>query len=472
MIERFQKMKRINLLATLLLLSVALADQPTKPSSDFQISPEQRAFWSFQPVRRPDPPPVRDSKWVREDLDRFILAKLEANNLRPAAEADKRTFIRRATFDLTGLPPTPREIDNFVSDNAPNAYEKLIDRLLLSPAYGERWARHWLDLVRYTDSFDSRGIGGEMGCADVCRYRDWVIKALNADMPYDRFVQMQIAGDRLPDAGTDGIVATGILAFGNWGGGDADKEKLLTDIADDQLDVVSRTFMGVTLACARCHDHKFDPFSQKDYYGLAGIFFSTHILPNVGPKTNGPPMMRIPLETAAEKAQREKRIARTAELDRELKNVTERQNRAFVEGMLDRTAEYLLAVWDLQRGAKDQSLNEFASQRKLHAFALRRWADLLAGGNDRLLAVKVNDVGGKPGINGWRAEAGNPSMAVNTTNEDARIASFVLPAKSVSVHPGPKSDVIMSWRSPIQGLVRISGQVIDADPVCGDGVNW
>src|SRR5579884_1065911 len=152
----------------------------------FRITDEQRAFWSFQPVRAPTPPDVRDAAWVRSSLDRFILAKLEVKGLRPAAPADKRTLLRRATFDLTGLPPTPEEIDAFLRDDSPDAYEKVIDRLLASPAYGERWGRHWLDLVRYADSFDARGLGSEGDIAAAWRYRDYVVDAFNRDLPYDQ----------------------------------------------------------------------------------------------------------------------------------------------------------------------------------------------------------------------------------------------------------------------------------------------
>jgi hypothetical protein len=274
-------------------------------SGTFQIAEEQRRFWAFQPMNAVPPPKVRDTAWVKSDIDLFILAALEAKGLLPAKQADKRTLLRRATFDLTGLPPTPGEMAAFLDDDNPGAFAQVVDRLLASPAYGERWGRHWLDLVRYTDSFDARGIGGEMDCADAWRYRDWVVQAFNRDLPYDRFLTDQIAGDLVASPGgfnRDGIIATGFLALGNWGGGDADKEKLLTDIADDQVDVVSRTFLALTMACARCHDHKFDPLSTADYYGMAGIFFSTHILPNVGPKTNGPPMLRIPLVPPAELA--------------------------------------------------------------------------------------------------------------------------------------------------------------------------
>jgi hypothetical protein len=270
----------------------------------FQISEEQRRFWSFQSMKAVAPPKVQDTTWAKSAIDRFLLAALEAKELRPAPPADKRTLLRRATFDLTGLPPTPQEMEAFLRDDKPDAFARVIERLLASPAYGERWGRHWLDLARYTDSFDARlNPGNEMEINDSWRYRDWVVQAFNRDLPYDRFLTEQISGDLLPSPGginREGIIATGFLALGNWGGGDADKEKLLTDIADDQVDVVSRTFLGLTMACARCHDHKFDPISTADYYGLAGIFFSTHILANVGPKTNGPPMLRIPLVPPAE----------------------------------------------------------------------------------------------------------------------------------------------------------------------------
>src|SRR5438309_902759 len=239
----------------------------------------------------------QNKKWIQSPVDNFILAKLEEKNLKPATAADKRTLIRRATFDLIGLPPTPDEVEKFLADKSSDAFARVVDRLLASPQYGERWGRHWLDLARYTDSFDARLVPNDvMDATEAWRYRDWVVNAFNRDLPYDQFVRDQVAGDVLPGRGTDGVIATGLLAIGNWGGGDADKEKLLTDVADDQLDIVCRTFLGLTVACARCHDHKFDPITQKDYYGLAGIFFSTHILPNVGPKTNGPDMLRIPID--------------------------------------------------------------------------------------------------------------------------------------------------------------------------------
>jgi hypothetical protein len=303
------------------------AVKPSDAGKTFEITPEQRRFWAFQPMAKPTPPPVKDASWPRAELDRFILAALEARGLKPAKPADRRTLIRRATFDLIGLPPTPEEIDAFLKDDSPEAFARVVDRLLASPHYGERWGRHWLDVVRYTDSFDARDNFGTGDISEAWRYRDWVVQALNRDLPYDQFVTQQLAGDILRDpkqADWSGVIATGVLAMGNWGGGDADKEKLLTDIADDQVDLVGRAFLGLTLACARCHDHKFDPISSADYYGLAGIFFSTHILPNVGAKTAGPPMLRIPLATPEEVAKREAYNKQLASLEGNLKFLRDR----------------------------------------------------------------------------------------------------------------------------------------------------
>jgi hypothetical protein len=274
-------------------------------SKSSRFSDEQRRFWSFQPLQNVVPPETRDTNWPQTPLDRFILAALEANGLTPAAPADKRSLIRRATFDLTGLPPAPEEVEAFLADPAPDAFARVVDRLLASPQYGERWGRHWLDLVRYADSRDARGIGGLDDIGEAWRYRDWVVHAFNRDLPYDQFLIDQLAGDIVPASqpgavNVEGLVATGLLTIGEWGTGDADKEKMMTDIVDDQIDVVGRAFLGLTLTCARCHDHKFDPIPTEDYYGLAGIFFSTHILPDPGAKTAGSPMLRTPLVPKAQ----------------------------------------------------------------------------------------------------------------------------------------------------------------------------
>jgi hypothetical protein len=444
----------------------------------FVITPEQKQFWSFQPIKPTLPPAVRDAAWAQSEVDRYVLAALETRGLRPAAPADRRTLVRRVTFDLTGLPPTPEEVEAFVNDPRPDAYPRLVDRLLASPAYGERWGRHWLDLARYTDSFDARITGtSEMDCGDAWRYRDWVVNAFNRDLPYNRFLTDQIAGDLVPGdeaSQRDGIIATTFLTIGNWGGGDADKEKLLTDIADDQVDVVSRTFLGITLACARCHDHKFDPFSQADYYGLAGIFFSTHILANVGPKTNGPPMLRVALEGPTELARQRQHQKQLAAAEKQLKQTAENHYRAFVNQQQARTAEYLLAAEDYRSQASPGlAIEEFASRRGLHGFALRQWLEYL-GRDDiyPLMTRPIRDVLGKAGVHGWRGEPECPSLLVNTTQAEVSLLTFTLPPHAVSVHPGPSNGVVVGWRSPMAGTVRIRGKVSDADAACGDGIAW
>src|SRR5205823_2849443 len=212
----------------------------------------------------------------------------------------------------------------------------------------------------------------------------------------------------------DGVIATTFLAIGNWGGGDADKDKLLTDIADDQVDVTSRTFLGLTVACARCHDHKFDPFAQADYYGLAGIFFSTHILPNVGPKTDGPPMLRIPLIPAEELARRTQTQQRLAALDKQIGETTGNAYRAFAKSQQEHLPKYLLAAWDYRQQAPAIPVEEFARRHGLHGFALRQWVDYLGLSDDYPLMTRAMDNAfGKAGVHGWRGEPDCPSLLVN-----------------------------------------------------------
>ena len=238
--------------------------------SSFKVTAKDREFWSFQPIANPTPPNVQNQAWAKTPLDRFILAKLEANNLQPVEAADKRTLIRRAYFDLIGLPPTPQQIDAFLKDDSPGAFAKVIDELLASPQYGERWGRHWLDIARYGEdqahTFQARLY------PNGYRYRDWVVKAFNDDMPYDRFIKEQIAADLLeqPDR-LQQLPALGFFALGPVYYGDGKK----LDQYDDRIDTLTRGFLGLTVACARCHDHKFDPIATKDYYALAGIFAST-----------------------------------------------------------------------------------------------------------------------------------------------------------------------------------------------------
>jgi mono/diheme cytochrome c family protein len=238
--------------------------------NEFKITQKDREFWSFKPITDPPIPAVRNTAWPKNTIDYFILAKHEVSNLHSVGWADKRALIRRATFDLIGLPPTPEEIDAFLHDNSTDAFAKVVDRLLASPHYGERWARHWLDVARYGEdqahTFQARKY------PNGYRYRDWLIKAFNDDLPYDRFIREQIAADLLDEPNKlERLPALGFFALGPVYYGDPKK----LDQYDDRIDTLGRGFLGLTVACARCHDHKFDPIATKDYYGLAGIFAST-----------------------------------------------------------------------------------------------------------------------------------------------------------------------------------------------------
>ncbi|HYH63444.1 MAG TPA: PSD1 and planctomycete cytochrome C domain-containing protein [Urbifossiella sp.] len=229
--------------------------------------------WAFRPVVRPDVPKGANP------IDAFVRARLAAAGLSPAPPADRRALIRRATFDLIGLPPTPAEVEAFLKDAAPDAFATVVDRLLASPDYGERWGRHWLDVARYADS---NGLDENVAHGTAWRYRDYVVRSLNADKPYDQFLREQLAGDLLPAATpavrAEQLVATGFLALGPKVLAEPDEKRMELDIVDEQIDTVGRTVLGLTLGCARCHDHKFDPIEQADYYGLAGVFVSTRTM--------------------------------------------------------------------------------------------------------------------------------------------------------------------------------------------------
>jgi hypothetical protein len=239
-----------------------------------QFTAQQRRWWAIQKVNQPAVPKPRNGAWVKNDIDAFILAKLEEKNLTPAPPADRVTLIRRTTLDLTGLVPTPEEVQAFVTDSSPDAFAKVIDRLLASPRYGERWARHWLDLARYADS---EGFKSDETRPNIWRYRDYVIDSFNQDKPYGRFIREQIAGDELYPQDPAALVATG---FNRHFPDESNARKLLErrqEILNDITDTVGATFLGLTYACARCHDHKFDPILQKDYYRLQAFFANTRI---------------------------------------------------------------------------------------------------------------------------------------------------------------------------------------------------
>jgi hypothetical protein len=251
-------------------IAIGWADNPSSERSRFNDARQQ--LWSFQPVERPQLPPVRNSDWVRNPIDAFILAKLEAAGLQPSASADKRQLIRRVTLDLIGLPPAPEDVQTFLSDDRFDAYERLVDRLLASQQYGERWARPWLDLSRFAES---DGFKSDNTRPHAWRYRDYVIDSLNEDKPYDRFIREQLAGDEIDPQNAAALIATGFNR--HWPDEDNARNLVLRrqEILNDITDTTSAVFLGLSLGCARCHDHKYDPITQRDYYRFQAFFAAT-----------------------------------------------------------------------------------------------------------------------------------------------------------------------------------------------------
>ncbi|MCH8047876.1 MAG: DUF1549 domain-containing protein, partial [Planctomycetes bacterium] len=281
-----------------------------------------RKFWAFIPPRDPPAPKVKNDVWPASPLDRFVLAKLESKGLKPAPPADKRTLIRRATFDLIGLPPTPQEIDAFLADDSTKAFERVVERLLSSPHYGERWGRHWLDVARYADS---NGLDENVAHGNAWRYRDWVVAAMNRDKPYNEFLIEQLAGDLLPAVNdikirNDRLIATGFLSLGPKVLAEVDERKMEMDIVDEQIETVGRAFMGLTLGCARCHDHKFDPIASDDYYALAGIFKSTKTMDSF---TKIARWHENPLETGEYRKRRDEHQKMIARCKQEIERLTQ-----------------------------------------------------------------------------------------------------------------------------------------------------
>jgi hypothetical protein len=315
------------------------------------VTPEQKAFWSFVPVKKVAAPAVRDSAWPRNDIDRFVLAKLEAANLKPAPAADKRTWIRRVTLDLTGLPPAPEEVAAFLKGES---REAVVDRLLASPHYGERWARHWLDIARYSDGELAASVDTPL--PNAWRYRDWVVDAFNKDLPYSTFVKAQIAADLLPET-KEHLAGLGFQAVGEG--------------ANDQVDVTTKVFLGLTVGCAQCHDHKFDPIPTKDYYSLLGIFRST--------KTDKYPL--VPQSDVERYEAQKKKIDAVKET---LADYLGEQTKQLVDHLVRDTSRYMVAVWKDSKeepGLDAETLGKWkkylADKDKEHPY-LKPWYDLLA----------------------------------------------------------------------------------------------
>ncbi|MFZ4764832.1 MAG: DUF1549 domain-containing protein, partial [Roseimicrobium sp.] len=290
---------------------------------------EGRKFWAFQPVSNPQPPRVKDASWPLDPLDHFILKRLEAKGIQPVSAANRYTWLRRVSLDLTGLPPTEQEVKAFEKDTTAQSFEKVADRLLNSKAYGERWARHWLDLTGYADMM---GTSNTVYAEYAWRYRDYLIHAFNADKPFDEFIREQIAGDLMPSKSVEDragkITATGFLMVGDIEIVNPDKAKMETDHIDTQVIKIGQTFMGMTLGCARCHDHKFDPIGLEDYYGIAGALHSSpssHKMPDMGvwSTLNSTILPETPAQLAARKKVEAETQQRIVSLKEEQKKLTE-----------------------------------------------------------------------------------------------------------------------------------------------------
>ena len=336
---------------------------------------EQKNYWAFQPVSDPELPEVGAPDWAVKPIDRFVLAKLEEHGLEPATPAPKLTWLRRATFDLTGVPPTTEEAAAFLEDDSPKAYERVVERLLSSPLYGERWGRHWLDVARYADS---TGNDEDHRYPYAWKYRDYVIDAFNDDMPYDQFVREQIAGDLLPSDDADGvnrqgIVATGFLALGPKAIAQQDKTRMLYDVYDEQIEVVSKAMLGLTIACARCHDHKFDPILTKDYYSLAGIFASTRSFRE--PRAHVSRMLLKPLVPQEEydRYKAEQDVIKNKQI--ELDNLADVEIEEHIDSIADRVSDYMLGAREVYEGGADASA--VALKRELDETQLVAWVSYL-----------------------------------------------------------------------------------------------
>ena len=270
------------------------------PVQDTDVQPISKTasdYWAYRPLKRSQVPSVQTSDWVNNPIDAFILAKLEAHDLTPAAPASKLTLIRRVYYDLTGLPPSPEAVEAFLNNTSPDAYEKLIDKLLKSPRYGEKWGRHWLDLVRYAET---NGYENDSDKPYIWRYRDYVVNAFNKDKPYDQFIKEQLAGDELDTVTTETIIATGYHRLGVWDDSPADRKLARYDYLDDIVSTTGQVMLGMTVGCARCHDHKIDPISTRDYYSLLAFFH------DVTPNNRGP---LADIGTLEQQAVRDKRLA-------------------------------------------------------------------------------------------------------------------------------------------------------------------
>jgi hypothetical protein len=481
---------------------------------------EAKTWWAFQPI------PVQPTRLSPDAIDTAIEADYLRQGLEPSPPADPRALLRRVTYDLTGLPPTPEGMRAYVSDASPEAFRRAVDLLLESPAYGAHWGRHWLDVVRYADT---AGENTDRPLVHAWRYRNWVLSAIHNDMPYDQFVRMQIAGDLFPKDDTaesfaDGIIATGYLAIARRFGHDIDKDMYLT--IEDVIDNVGKSFLGLTTGCARCHDHKYDPITIEDYYAWYGIFSSSKFsFPGCEPK--GQPKDMVPLLSPTEveslnrpwqakldAVEREKsaRMASTEIMKTRWKELTTNASRTLAaspvaEGMtveLSSVAPMPLDSIAVERGdilqltvlpntnhgadstriefqVEEQSgerrhwstsdlISDFMSSNPRPALHDATWCYYESTAGPFFLSDRRNSNGGSDALRSWSAGS-EPSVFVNASESPVSVWTS-LPANSFFVHPGPNRPVSIAWVSPFQGTVGVRGLVADVHPTTLDGVSF
>ncbi len=391
----------------------AASTSPASGSRPSALVPPPTSHWSFQKPIKAQPPVVKNSQWARGDIDRFVLAKLEAAGLQPVGAADRRTLIRRASFDLIGLPPEPELVEAFLKDAASDteAFAKVVDELLKSPHYGERWGRYWLDIARYGE--DQAHTFKARNYPQGYLYRDWVVKALNDDLPYDRFLTEQIAGDLLSDDRPlhERIPALGLFALGPvYYQDNGEKDKALADEWDDRVDTLVRGTQALTISCARCHDHKFDPLTMADYYGLLGIFSSTQYQER--PAVSQAVVLAKQLTDAALKAQQ-------LEVDRYLAT----QARSVREKLIPEIPQYVVGAWRVMNPLKKKAnekkvVSDVAKQLKLNEDLLRRWVAYLDE-KPESGAVKSE----RPYLDGWRALRKQQDANIDLSDDKTALAA-------------------------------------------------
>ena len=476
---------------------------------------EAAKWWAFQPLPIVDP--TSDMAADVERIDALIQQELDRHALPVAPMADRRTQLRRLSYDLTGLPPSAAEVDAFVADQSPLAWSTAVDRLLASPQYGAQWGRHWLDVVRYADT---AGENTDRPLPHAWRYRNWVIDAFNRDMPFDQFVRMQIAGDLLAQGRPESdraaaIVATGYLAIARRFGHDIEKDMHLT--YEDVIDNLGKNFLGLSLGCARCHDHKYDPVSARDYYALYGIFDSTRFaFPGCEPK--GQPRDLVPLLSPSEVDARIRPWqARVAEVEADkqrrrdaaqpaaaiIEATWKNSNRRLAEAQVaegasvpfeqrlsvrrgeillltvlpngNHVADSTLVEWSIREAGGDQRawsvtdvVADLLKGNSWPAANGAAWSFLETTAAPAFLTEGRDSITGNSSLKSWSLGS-EPSVFVNAADQQVMVWT-TLPAKSFFVHPGPNRPVAVAWTSPIDGEVLLSGRVADAHPAGLDGV--